>query len=339
MKESQMQQKLPLVSIVTPSLNQGAFIEETILCIKNQNYPNIEHIIVDGGSTDTTLDIIKKYEGTYNLKWISEPDSGMYEAINKGLRKAQGEILAYLNTDDLYLPWTVSVVVEYLNRHRETQLVYGDLINISIETQRNNLWFYPKFSLSFLLRRGSLGQPTVFFRKSVVEKVGLFDESLKLVGDYEYWMRVGKQCNVSKIDEFLAVMRYHAMTLRERRQQQLLEETERVREKYGAPKRLKITFTRILDWLRFICPWAAERYMMVKFVFYYWLKPNGFLTGSSLLYPWQRLIEFPGFRVVSWKNLLMIATPLLSRKCRGNWFILDTGRGISRSTAGNSQCF
>jgi glycosyltransferase involved in cell wall biosynthesis len=316
-----------LVSIVTPSLNQGAFIEETILCIKNQGYPSIEHLIVDGGSTDDTLDIIKKYEGTYNLKWISEPDSGMYEAINKGMRKAQGEILAYLNTDDLYLPWTVSVVVEYLNQHQEMQLVYGDLININIETRRNALWFYPKFSLSFLLRRGSLGQPTVFFRKSVVEKVGLFDKSLKLVGDYEYWMRVGKQCKVSKIDEFLAVMRYHAMTLRGRRQQQLLEELERVRERYGAPKRSKKDLPRILDWLRSKCAWA-ERYMMVKFLFYYWLKPKKFLIGNSLLYPWQRLIEFPGFRVVSWKNLLMIAIPLLSRKCRGNWFILDMRKEI-----------
>ncbi len=330
--ESQTQKKLPLVSIVTPSLNQGAFIEETILCIKNQCYSNIEHIIVDGGSTDNTLDIIKKYEGTYNMKWISEPDSGMYEAINKGIRKARGEILTYLNADDLYLHWTISVVVEYLNQHREVDLVYGDLINMNVETQRNTLWFYPKFSLSFLLKRGTLGQPTVFFRKSVVEKVGLFDESLKLVGDCEYWMRVGKQCKVSKIEEFLAIARDHPTTLREKRQQQLREELQSVRERYGAPKRSEQDFTRFLDLVRAVFS-LPERYMMAKFLFYYWLKKKRDHHNNSEHYSWQRLIEFPGFCIVSLKNFLMITTPLLNRKCRGNWFVLDLGKELSKDSS------
>src|SRR4030067_3134955 len=95
-------QDLPLVSIITPSLNQGEFIEETILSVKNQTYENIEHIIVDGGSTDDTLNILKKYAGSYRMRWLSEPDNGMYQAINKGMRLANGEILAYLNSDDLY---------------------------------------------------------------------------------------------------------------------------------------------------------------------------------------------------------------------------------------------
>lgn len=317
-----MQHKLPLVSIVTPSYNQGRFIEETILSVKNQTYPLIEHIIVDGESTDNTLDIIKKYEHSYNMQWVSEHDNGMYEAINKGLRKAQGEILAYLNTDDLYLPWTVSVVVEYLNRHPEIQLVYGDLININIETQRNTLRFYPKFNLSFLLRRGTLGQPTVFFRRSTLEKVGLFDESLKLVGDCEYWIRVGKQYKVSKIEEILALARDHPMALRKTRQRQLLEELEHVRERHGAPKRSRKYFVRLLDQLRSNCA-LGERFMMVKFLFYYWRKVRGSLTSNCLSYHWQRLIEFPGFHVVSWTNFFMIMTPLLNRKCEGNWFTLD----------------
>jgi glycosyltransferase involved in cell wall biosynthesis len=322
-----MQQKMPLVSIITPSLNQSAYIEDTIRCIKDQDYSNIEHIIVDGGSTDNTLDIIRKYERTYNLKWTSEPDSGMYAAINKGMRGAKGEILAYLNTDDLYLPWTVSVVVNYLSRYPEIHLVYGDLININIATKRSALWFYPEFSLSFLLRRGTLGQPSVFFRRSVVEKVGLFDESLKLVGDCEYWIRAAERCKVSKIAEFLAVARDHPDTLRERSQQRVLEELELVRERHGALERSYSISTRILDRLRsfFTC---SERCMRLKFLFYYWLITKGVLTGDSRRYPWQRLIEYPGFRMIFWNTLLMVITPLSRLRLKIKYFVLDLERDL-----------
>lgn len=106
----------PLVSIITPSFNQGDFIADNILCIRNQMYKNIEHIIIDGSSTDDTLEVLKKYEGSYNMRWVSEPDNGMYEAVNKGLKMSKGEILAYLNSDDLYLPWTVKVVVRFFQQ-------------------------------------------------------------------------------------------------------------------------------------------------------------------------------------------------------------------------------
>jgi glycosyltransferase involved in cell wall biosynthesis len=96
---------LPLISIVTPSLNQGRFIEQTILSVSGQEYPNVEHIIVDGGSEDNTLFVLNKYDGTYDMQRTSEPDNGMYQAINKRIRRARGQILAYLNADDLYLSW------------------------------------------------------------------------------------------------------------------------------------------------------------------------------------------------------------------------------------------
>ena len=120
-----MPQELHLVSIVTPSLNQGRFIEETILSIKNQSYPNIEHIIVDGGSTDNTLDIIKKYDGTYNMRWLSEPDEGQSDAINKGWKMSKGEIIAYLNSDDTYMPRAVETAVKFLTEHPDISMVYG----------------------------------------------------------------------------------------------------------------------------------------------------------------------------------------------------------------------
>lgn len=109
-----MQSPEPLVSIVTPSFNQGRFIEETILSVKNQNYPHIEHLIIDGGSTDETLDVIRRYEGTYNLRWVSEPDEGQADALNKGFRLARGEVLGWLNADDTYQPGAVRLAMALL---------------------------------------------------------------------------------------------------------------------------------------------------------------------------------------------------------------------------------
>ena len=129
-----MKEELPLVSVVTPSYNKGAFIEETILSVKNQTYPRIEHIIIDGGSTDNTIDVIKKYEGTYNMHWVSEPDNGQSDAVNKGWRMARGEILGWLNSDDTYMPWAVETAVKFLTGHPNVSVVYGNcnIINVII---------------------------------------------------------------------------------------------------------------------------------------------------------------------------------------------------------------
>ena len=121
-----MSEELPLVSIVTPSYNQGKFIEDTILSVKNQNYSNIEHIVVDAGSTDNTVEILKKYEDSYNMRWISEPDEGQSDAIDKGFKMAKGTILTWLNSDDYYLhDQVISKVVYYFKLHKDVHVVTG----------------------------------------------------------------------------------------------------------------------------------------------------------------------------------------------------------------------
>jgi len=313
-------QELSLVSIITPSYNQGEFIEETILSIKNQDYPNLENWIIDGASTDNTLDVIKKYEGTYNMRWISEPDGGCIEAVNKGLRKAKGEILAYLCADDCYLPWTVSVIVDYFKHHPEVEVVYGDMINVNLETGRNRLFIYPPFNFPYLVRSGYLPTPAVFFRESVVEKVGFFDENLHLAEDCEYWSRVGKQCTVSKVEEVLAVERNHPKTLRASQRQPLRETVKAIRQSYGAPKGIKGFPFKIVDLLR---PFVFRRFLRTKFLFYYWTKTRESSSRGSLAYPYQNLIGFSGFRVISRTGFFIMMIPWVNKKYKGNWFMLN----------------
>lgn len=103
----------PLFSIITPTFNRRDFLEINIKSLLNQSYQNFEHIVIDGGSTDGTVELLKKYESQYNMRWISEPDNGIYDAVNKGIKMAKGEIIAYLNSDDFYFPWTLEVVANF----------------------------------------------------------------------------------------------------------------------------------------------------------------------------------------------------------------------------------
>ena len=123
----------PLVSIITPSYNQGMFIEDTILSVKNQDYQNVEHIIIDGGSTDNTMDILKRYEGAYNMRWTSEPDRGQSDARNKGWRASNGQIVGWLNSDDVYLEKnTIGYVVEQFASHQDADIVCMNLDQYTI---------------------------------------------------------------------------------------------------------------------------------------------------------------------------------------------------------------
>lgn len=184
-----MNDKKPVVSIITPSFNQGQYIEETLLSVQNQTYPSIEHIVIDGGSTDNTVEILKKYQDT--IIWTSEPDNGQTHAINKGMKKSHGEILAYLNSDDLYLPETIDRVVNFFSENSEIDLVYGDIIHIGKESDYRETVRTGNIDMEkYLTGLVYLPQPAVFFRREIWEKIGDFDERLNLAMDLEYWIRV-----------------------------------------------------------------------------------------------------------------------------------------------------
>jgi len=194
----------PLVSIVTPTLNQGRFIEQTIRSIIGQTYERFEHIVVDGGSTDETLDILRRFEGSYPLRWTSGPDRGMYDAINKGLAAARGEIVAYLNSDDLYFPWTLDVVVRALADRPDADFIFGDFLQINDVTGRRRLMWQMPFDLDYVQRAGFLAQPAVFWRRRAHEDLEGFDTRLRYVADCDYWMRAGATHKFTKLDEVLA---------------------------------------------------------------------------------------------------------------------------------------
>jgi len=202
-------QPWPRVSIVTPSYNQGRFIEETIRSVLLQGYPDLEYIIIDGGSTDGAVDIIKRYE-KWLTYWLSERDRGQSDAINKGWRMAKGEILAYLNSDDIYTPSAVETGVNYLVAHPDISMVYGDgdFINESGEVTEHCR--AQDLDLKRLLcSYDHVPQPTVFFRREVLDAVGYLDEDLHLAMDLDYWIRICSRFRAGRVRETLAVMHLH----------------------------------------------------------------------------------------------------------------------------------
>jgi len=178
------------ISIVTPSYNQGNFIEKTINSIFNQNYENFEHIIIDGGSTDNTIEIIKCYK---HLKWISEKDSGQANALNKGFALATGDIFAWLNSDDYFEANIFSTVSEYFNNHPDCDFLYGDITYVNKNNEKLFEINGDEINYDSLLRNPDLiRQPSFFWRKEKFYEFGGINESLNLVFDYELFLKFTK---------------------------------------------------------------------------------------------------------------------------------------------------
>jgi glycosyltransferase involved in cell wall biosynthesis len=199
----------PLVSIITPTFNSARYLRPTLESVARQTYRSIEHIIVDGGSQDDTLRIAGEFP---NLRMISEPDSGMYDAINKGLRIAGGSILAYLNSDDLYFPDTVERVVKEFEKDPGAGLAYGYCRYIDPEGGELFVRRYPTYNwtLYTVLDGSTIPQQATFWRRRVLETVGYFDASFRMAGDFEFFVRSGKQWSVRKIGGApLAQFRFH----------------------------------------------------------------------------------------------------------------------------------
>lgn len=181
----------PLVSIVTPSYNQAAYLEAAIRSVLAQDYTPIEYILVDGASSDGSAEIIQRYADRLAW-WVSEPDSGQAEAINKGLHKANGEIVAWLNSDDLYLPGAVSQAVALLQAQPYLGMVFADAITIDPQGSPLNRLSFGPWGLEELLCFRIICQPAVFMRRSVIEKAGYIDHTFHYMLDHQLWIRMAR---------------------------------------------------------------------------------------------------------------------------------------------------
>lgn len=222
------------VSIIAPVYNSAEFIEESIQSVLNQTYPKIEYIIMDAGSTDGTVEIAQRYADRLTI--ISEPDNGQSDAINKGWKRATGDVLTWLNGDDLYLPDTVENAVNYLTQHPDTMWLYGDAQFLYEDGTPGNFrypilpWDYNK-----LLTFGCyISQPSVFLRREVIERFGYLDESLHFGMDYEYWLRIGKIFPPAHVPDVKVKVKIFRDTKSRSGSYKRIQELEQMLKRYGA---------------------------------------------------------------------------------------------------------
>lgn len=200
--------EFPLVSIITPSFQQAAFLEKTIRSVLDQDYPNIEYMVVDGGSTDGSVEIIKKYADRLAW-WVSEKDHGQAEAINKGFARARGEYIAWVNSDDGYLPGAVAEAVKALQEHPEAGFVYGNVRVVDAEERVLNELHYADWKISDLMSFHIIGQPAVFMRRSVLLKAGFLDLSYHFLLDHHLWLRMALNGGMVYKPRLWAEAHYH----------------------------------------------------------------------------------------------------------------------------------
>lgn len=201
--------ELPKITVVTPSYNQASYLEEAICSVLEQNYPRLEYIIIDGGSSDHSVSIIKKYE-KYLAYWVSEPDKGQSHALNKGFRQATGSILAWLNADDFYAKNTLFYVAEQFNAKPIDVLCGACQMLIGTESK---LLLPGKVSLASLLRYWELNfcppQPSIFFSRRAFGLLGQFDEQLHYAMDYDLWLTIAKKYQFHCVEKVLSFYRVH----------------------------------------------------------------------------------------------------------------------------------
>lgn len=200
----------PLVSILVPSYNQGRFIRDTIDSVLRQDYRPLKIHVVDGASTDETTDVLRSYGPIPELEWISEPDKGVVDAVNKGFHRVQGDIIGIQSSDDMYLPGAISTIVEQFRRSAATGLVYGDTVKVDAMGHELLKYRIGPWSLEnlFLLRTW-IPQPSAFFRRELLDACGGWDDRIPYAPDTDLWIRMAYRTEVQKVDEYLSQRRMH----------------------------------------------------------------------------------------------------------------------------------
>jgi hypothetical protein len=237
--------QIPTISIVTPSYNQGQFLEETIQSVLIQRYLNLEYVVIDGGSSDSSVEIIRKYENSLTY-WVSEADKGQYDALNKGFAHTTGEIMAWLNSDDKYCPWAFSVIADIFSAYPEVEWITSvHPVSWNERGQAVAVDFTGGFSRQSFLKGGNypgkgshgrrwIQQESTFWRRSLWERAGgRLDTSLEVAADFELWARFFGHAELYGVSALLGGFRAHGNQMSVHRRQQYMDEAQRTIELYG----------------------------------------------------------------------------------------------------------
>jgi GT2 family glycosyltransferase len=264
----------PVVSIVTPSLNQSRFIRATIDSVLSQDYPNLEYWVIDGGSKDGTLEILQSYDG--RLRWLSEPDSGQSQAVNKGWRLSRGGILGWVNADDLLQPLAVRHAVEALLENRSMGAVYGDAVYIDemgdfIQPYPAREFDYEEFVVE---TENFIPQPGVFMRRAVLERAGFLNEALHYVMDHDLWLRMGLVAPMAYLPVPMAALRWHSAAKTAKAMSKFAREFEFIYQDFCSNQSLSVhirTHRNIIMHKALVhsasfCFWGGETGMAIQYL-------------------------------------------------------------------------
>lgn len=253
------------ISIVTPSYNQAAYLEETIQSVLSQDYANLEYIIVDGGSTDGSVDVIRKYEAKLAY-WISEPDDGQAAAINKGFARATGDILAWINSDDKYSSGAITKAMKLFSDDDQLQLLYGDYFCF---TNDGRLIAKPKIAFDFKIALYvylMIPQPSSFWTKSLYDKLGGLNESFHFAFDYDFFLRAGRLLkntpgSIRHEQDYFSYFRLHGESKTSRQQEKFKQERQKIRAQFdylGRPRMLKRA-VKTFYWIKTLYAFYEQR--------------------------------------------------------------------------------
>lgn len=252
---------MTLVSIITPSYNQAAYLEQTILSVLNQDFSRIEYILVDGASTDGSVEIIKKYAGKFSY-WVSEKDRGQADAINKGFARATGDIVAWLNSDDYYLQGTVSAAVKVFEENPDAVLVYGNMLAVDEHGKTFNTLSYKQLTLEDLLCFQIIGQPAVFMRRSALNKTSGLNPDFHFLLDHLLWIHIAKQGKILHVDQTWSAARYHAEAKNRAKAAEFGREAFRILDEVAQDKTLAPVFAMVSRRARASAHRVDSRYLL-----------------------------------------------------------------------------
>ena len=264
----------PRVSVIMACLNSQKHIERVMASLLAQTYGNIEHIVIDGGSADDTLKILDKYK--HKIAYLSsEPDQGIYDAMNKGIRHSTGGILYFLNTDDrLYDKDVIKDVVDFFSR-KETDFVYGDIVNFHPGTFASSIGRYPKFVTKRHFLKNTIGHPATFFKRRCFDAAGLYDIRYKIVSDYEWYLRGLYKHNLRcvHIDRIISVFQCSGASMTQANLGRIASERKAAQELYFKPSEIRIgKFVNFFFYLDFIR--VAARFILGR-------RAYGFIAGCK----------------------------------------------------------